>query len=106
LRKSCERADNVNLAVDGSSDPRGRRYQGVTIRFVDGIEATPASLLAIKEVKSVHECAAELSAVARYIHGQFRIAEKTLNSGSDRCSVNFRAFRRDKSERSTVFGEL
>jgi hypothetical protein len=55
LRESCERAQSVNFAVNGWSDPRGRRYQGVTIRFVDGIGATPAALLAIKDVKSVHE---------------------------------------------------
>jgi hypothetical protein len=51
LHESCERAECVNLAVDGWADPRGRSYQGVTIRFVDGIGATPAALLAIKEVK-------------------------------------------------------
>jgi hypothetical protein len=84
LRESCERAEYVNLAVDGWSDPRGRRYQGVTIRFVDGIGATPAALIALKEVKSVHECAGELSAMVRYFQGQFRIAEKTLNSCSER----------------------
>jgi hypothetical protein len=78
----------------------------VTIRFVDGIGATPAALLAIKEVKSVHECAAELSAMVWYFQGQFRIAEKTFNSCSDRCSMNVHAFRRDKRELSTDFGDL
>jgi hypothetical protein len=106
LRESCEGAEYVNLAVDGWSDPRGRRYQGVTIRFVDGMVVTPAALLAIKEVKSVHEWAAELSAMVRCFQWQFCIAEKTLNSCSDRCSINARAFRRDKRELSTVFGEL
>jgi hypothetical protein len=106
LRESCERAEYVKLAIDGWSDPRGRRYQGVTVRFVDGIGATPCALLAIKEVKSVHGCAAELSAMAQYFQGQFRIAEKTLNSCSDRCSINVRAFWRNKRELSTVFGEL
>jgi hypothetical protein len=65
LRESCEREEYVNLAVDGWSDPRGRRHQDVTIRFVDGIGATPAALLAIKEVKSVPECAAELSVMVQ-----------------------------------------
>jgi hypothetical protein len=78
----------------------------VTIRFVDGIGATPAAFLAIKEVKSIRECAAELSAMVRYFQGQFRIAEKTLNSCSDRCSMNVHAFWRDKRELSRVFGEL
>jgi hypothetical protein len=78
----------------------------LTIRFVDRIGATPAALLAIKEVESVHECAAELGAMVRYFQGPFRIAEKTLNCCNDRCSVNVRAFRRDKRELSTVFGEL
>jgi hypothetical protein len=45
--------------------------------------------------------AAELSAMVRYFQGQFRIAEKTLNSCSDRCSMNVRAVRRDKRELST-----
>jgi hypothetical protein len=44
--------------------------------------------------------------MAAYFQGQFRIAEKTLNSCSDRCSMNVRAFRRDKRELSKVFGEL
>jgi AraC-like DNA-binding protein len=106
LRESCERGKYVNLAVDGWSDPRGRRYQGVTIRFVKGIGATPNALLAIKEVKSIYECAAELGAMVRYFQGQFRITEKTLNSYSDRCSMSVRAFRRDKRELSTVCGEF
>jgi hypothetical protein len=63
LRESCERAEYVNLAVGRWSDPHGRRYQGVIIRFVDGIGAAPVALLAIKEVKSVHMSAAELSAM-------------------------------------------
>jgi hypothetical protein len=106
LRERCERVEDVNLAVDGWSDPRRRRYQGVTIRFVDGIGATPTALLAIKEVKSIHECAAELSAMVRYFQRQFRIAEKTLNSCSNRCSMNISVFRRDKKELSTIFGKL
>jgi hypothetical protein len=106
VRESCEWAECVNLEVDGGSDPRGRRYQGVNIRFVDGIGATPAALLAVKEAKSGHECAAELSAMVRYFQGQFRIAEKTLNSCSDRCNMNVRAFRRDMRELSTGFGDL
>jgi hypothetical protein len=105
LRESCERVEYVNLALDEWSDPRGRRYQGVTIRFVDGIGATPAALLANKEVKSVHEYTAELSAIVWYFQGRFRIAEKILNSSSDRCSMNVRAGERDKRELSIVFGE-
>jgi hypothetical protein len=31
LRESCEQGEYVDLAVDGWSDPRGRRYQRVTI---------------------------------------------------------------------------
>jgi hypothetical protein len=106
LRESCERVEYVNIAVDGCSHPRVRRYQGVAIRFVDGIGATSAALLVIKEVKSRHECAAELTAMVGYFQREFRIAEETLISSSDRCSMNVRAFRRDKRERSTVFGEL
>jgi hypothetical protein len=37
VRESCERAEYVNIAVDGWSDPRGRRYQGVAIIPTDQI---------------------------------------------------------------------
>jgi hypothetical protein len=55
---------------------------------------------------SAPECAAELSAMVQHCQRQFRSAEKTLNSCSDRCNMSVRAFRRDKTELSTVVGEL
>jgi hypothetical protein len=105
LCQNCQQADYVNLTYDGWTDPGGRRYQAVTVRFIKGIFAAPVGLLAMKEVKSVHERAVELRAMIQHLQMQFRIADKTLNLCSDRCSMNVQAFRKQKGELNTVFGE-
>jgi hypothetical protein len=56
LPVSCSVAKYVNLVVDGWLDPPGRRYQGLTARFV---EADPTT--------SVHERAAKLMAMIRCV---------------------------------------
>jgi hypothetical protein len=60
LLVSCSVAECVNRAVDRWSDPRGRRYQSVTAGFIQADLTTSIALLAMKEVKTVHERAAEL----------------------------------------------
>jgi hypothetical protein len=90
LCENCQQADYGNLAVDGWTDPRGGRYQAVTVRFLKGIVAAPVGLLAMKEVKSVYERAAELRAMIQHLPMPFRIADKTLHLCSDRCNMNVR----------------
>jgi hypothetical protein len=66
LQEMCATSSGVNLAVDGWTDPRGRRYQGVTARRLRGTETTVA-LLALKEIKAVHESARKLRVMVGWI---------------------------------------
>jgi hypothetical protein len=64
IKAECANADIINLAVDGWSDQRGRRYQAVTARLVlPGTLEALTHLLAMKEIRSVHESTGELRAM-------------------------------------------
>jgi hypothetical protein len=57
LRERCQHSDAVNVAVDGWTDLRGRRYQGVTAQLVryDADCSAETAVLALKEIKSIHQ---------------------------------------------------
>jgi hypothetical protein len=65
----------VNLAVDPQ-----------------GIEVLTA-LLALKEIKAVHENPRELRVMVEYIQERFGIRDRTLSICTDRCAMNESAFR-------------
>jgi hypothetical protein len=102
----CTQAQIVNLAVDGWSDQRGRRYQGITARFVHpGTLTAWTRLLAMKEIKSIHESAAELRLILERVKAKYDIHTKTLNICSDRCSMNEAAFRLREFDYSGLFDQ-
>jgi hypothetical protein len=106
LRIECTRAQIVNLAVDGWSDQRGRRYQGITARLVHPDTLTAwTRLLAMKEIKSVHESAAELRLILERVKTKYGIHTKALNLCSDRCSMNEAAFRLHGLDYSSLFDQ-
>jgi hypothetical protein len=57
LRQRCASVSHANLAIDGWSDPRGRRYQGIMVRLPEGGSSSTVLLLALKEIKSLHDSA-------------------------------------------------
>jgi hypothetical protein len=87
----CATSNGVNLAVDGWTDSRGRRDEGVMVRLLRGIE-TAVPLLALKEIKAVHESARELRIMIGCLHERFGIRDRTLSICSDRSAMNECAF--------------
>lgn len=94
LRQRCLDARHVNLAVDGWSDPRGRRYQGITARLIFPDTSVTVCLLALKEIKSIHESAQELRTLVETIKNEFLARANLINICTDRCAMNEKAFRR------------
>jgi hypothetical protein len=104
LRSECVRSEIINLAVDGWSDPRGRRYQSVTARLVDpNTLAARTRLLAMKEIKSIHESSAELRGMLGRVQGQYALQGRILNVCTDRASMNESAFRQRLTNLSSIF---
>jgi hypothetical protein len=100
LRELCLSSDAVNLAVDGWTDPRGRRYEGVTVQLISHVSLTATTaVLALKEIKGVHQNSAELRVAVERIQARFGIAEKTITVCTDRAAMNERAFRGDLAQR-------
>jgi hypothetical protein len=99
LFELCAKSDAVNLALDGWSDRREWRYQGIVVRFLNmsKMTARPA-LLAWKEIKTIHQNAVELRFAVERLQGRFDIKNKTIKICTDRCSMNELAFRRDLTE--------
>jgi hypothetical protein len=95
LRERCQPSNAVNLAVDGWADPRGRRYQGVTAQLVryDADCSAETAVVALKEIKSIHQTRDELQAVLRHVRQGFVIGDKTISICTDRAAMNERAFR-------------
>jgi hypothetical protein len=95
----CAKSDAVNLAVDGWSDRRGRRYQGIVVRFLNmsKMTARPA-LLALKEIKTIHQNGVELRLTVERLQGRFDIKNKTINICTDRCLMNEFTFWGDLTE--------
>jgi hypothetical protein len=91
----CRTATFANLAIDGWSDLRGRRYQGVTARLIDGGENTTILLLVLKEIKAVHDSARELQLLVNATKERFALGPKLLNICTDRCAMNVSAFREE-----------
>jgi hypothetical protein len=84
----------VKLAVDGWSDPRRRRDEGVTIRCITGNGETDVSLLSMKEIVSIHERSTERRSLLQHLREKFGIQDKFLNVCTDRGSMNQAAFRK------------
>jgi hypothetical protein len=59
--------------------------------------ARPA-LLALKEIKTIHQNAVELRLAVERLQGRFDIKNKTINICTDRCSMNELAYRGDLAE--------
>jgi hypothetical protein len=72
----CQGAAFANLAVDGWSDPRDRRYQGIIARLIDRTEETTALFLAPKEIKAVHDSARKLQLLVDATEKQFGLSPK------------------------------
>jgi hypothetical protein len=97
LMGECEASGYVSLALEGWSDPRGRRYQGVTVRVptaADHMLQTETHLLALHEIKTIHESAEELRAIIARVRRRYGLAI-CLNICTDRGSLNITAFRND-----------
>jgi hypothetical protein len=97
LMGECEASGYVSLALEGWSDPRGRRYQGVTVRVLTTAHhmlQTETHLLALDEIKTIHESAEELKAIIARVRRRYGRAI-CLNVCSDRGSLNIKAFRND-----------
>jgi hypothetical protein len=96
----------VNLDVDGWSDPRGRRYEGVTIRCITGNGETDDCLLSMKEIVSIHERSTEPRSLLQALREKFGIQDKFLNVWTDRSSMNQSAFRKKQWDDSDFFQEF
>jgi hypothetical protein len=97
----------ANLAVDGWSDHRGRRYQGVTARLLDPRTMMVVTrLLAMKEITCVHESASELRAIVGRVRTTFGVDARTLNLCTDRCSMNEAAFRSHQFDSPLLHDQL
>jgi hypothetical protein len=104
IRVECERSDLVNIALDGWSDPRGRRYQGVTARLVHPDTLTTwTRLLAMKEIRSLHQSSGELRVMLERLESLFNLCGKILNLCTDRASINESAFRTRSRDLSSIF---
>jgi hypothetical protein len=68
------------------------KITGITVRVLKGTEVATA-LLALKEIKAVHEIARELRVMAEDIQERFGIQERTLSIWTERCAMNESAFR-------------
>jgi hypothetical protein len=55
LWQRCASVGQANRAIDGWSDPQGRRYQGIVVRLLEGGASITVLLLALKEIKSLHK---------------------------------------------------
>jgi hypothetical protein len=84
----------VNLAVDGWSDSRGRRSQGVTVRLIEHDASVTILLLALKEIKAIHESHRELHLLVDQLKPTYYLQGKVVNICTDRCAMNERALRR------------
>jgi hypothetical protein len=105
IRAECAQSEVINLAVDGWSDSRGRRYQSITARLVDpNTLSTWSRLLAMKEIKSVHESSGELRVLLERLQDQYDIQGRVLNVCTDRASINESAFRQQSPDLSSIFG--
>jgi hypothetical protein len=96
LYTECQNALYINLALDGWTDPRGRRYQGVTARLINRDARKLSSstrVLMMKEIKTVHESAKQLRAIIDRCMYQYDIHSTVLNICTDRGSMNRSAFR-------------
>jgi hypothetical protein len=60
IRCECAPAQYVNLALDGWSDPRRRRYEGVTVHLIRADLVTSVHLLAFRKLLHVHDTSHEL----------------------------------------------
>jgi hypothetical protein len=99
LLELCAKSDPVKLDVDGWSDRRGRRYQGIVVRFLNISKMTARSaLLALKEIKTIHQNEVELRLAVKRLQGRFDNKNKTIKIYTDRCSMNELAFRGDLTE--------
>jgi hypothetical protein len=106
IRPQCARSEMMSLAVDGWSDPRGCKYQSVTARHVDPNTLSARSrLLAMKEIKCVHESRGELQVMLERLQGKYGIQGKVRNLCTDRASINESAFRVQSADLSSAFGE-
>jgi hypothetical protein len=63
-------------------------------------------LLAMKEIKLIHESASELRLILERGKTKYGIHTKTLNLCSDRCSMNEAAFRLRGLDYSSLFDQL
>jgi hypothetical protein len=97
MRERCQHSNAVNFAVDGWTDLRGRRYQGVTAQLVryDADCSAETAVLVLKEIKSIHQTGDELRAVLRLVQQRFGIGDKTISICTDRSPMNEWAFRGD-----------
>jgi hypothetical protein len=82
----------VSLAVDGWSDSRARRYEGVTVRQCNP-RGGPVRFLALKEVGAIHDSASELAEVVRRVIAKYGLERGFWNICTDRFSMNLAAFR-------------
>jgi hypothetical protein len=96
MKRHCLAARFINLAIDGWTDLRGRRYTGIAARFCDaemtGI-STGAMILAFKAVTEIHDSGDELRRLTDRVLVQYDIKSTITNLCTDRCRMNEKAFR-------------
>jgi hypothetical protein len=91
IRHQCDTAAFVNIALDGWSDPAGRKYEGITIRTVQEDGSTAVYLAAMKAI-SARETADVVDAYLKSVVRRYNLKGKLVNVCTDRGSANKKAF--------------
>jgi hypothetical protein len=106
LVMKCDASPYIAFAMDGWTDSRGRRFQGVTVRlFNPSTFSAETHVLAMKEVKTIHESGRELALILSHLVESYRGRATPLNVCTDRGSINIAAFRRQERTLRDTFDE-
>jgi hypothetical protein len=102
-RRECAAAQYVNLALDGWSDPRRRRSEGVTVRLIRADLTTSVHLLAFNKLVNIHDTSHKLGPLIGWVLDRSHIKDKLLNRCTDRAANNLILFTH-QSEQGSYFG--
>jgi hypothetical protein len=94
MKTYCRDAQIINLAIDGWTDRRGRRYTGLCARWCDPQAASAGALvLAFKPVTAIHDSGIELRRLTDRVLDRYDLSTKVANICTDRHKMNEKAFR-------------
>jgi hypothetical protein len=78
IRRECAAAQYVSLALNRWSDPRRRRYEGVTVRLIRADLTPSVHLLAFKKLVKIHDTSHELDRLIGWVLDRYHIKDKLL----------------------------